>query len=261
MGKFGKYQHLVTAFNNKYGLDFSYEEYETTVLKNQNLASEFEAKNKSINVENKIYVSQFGAMYKKAFTNFLDKKIEEFSTEQMLEDYRTLMEGYRSARKEANKPLEQNWVTSSHLVESVKENIKTIPGNKPDYVEARYLKGELSIRDMRAEVKRLMSREGEKTPEILAVVLSYSEALKCVNADRPRLWRGIHPFRNFAEQRASDNFANTVKSVVGDYVVAAFTAGYKKTFDIMLDGTIKNTKSEVADLAERLKTEDIAKEA
>ena len=261
MGKFDKYQYLVTAFNNKYGLDFSYEEYETTVLKNQNLASVFAMEKKSINMENRVYISKFGAMYKKAFTNFLDKKIENFSTEQMLKDYRTLMKGYRSARKEANNPLEQNWVASSYLIESAKENIKTIPGNKPDYVEERYLKGELRIRDMRAEVKRLMSMEGEKTPEILAVVLGYSEALKCVNVDRPLWWRWIHPFRNAAEQRESENFANVVKSLVGDYAVAAFTAGYKKTFDIMLDGTIKNTRSEVADLAERLKAEEITGDA
>ena len=37
MGKYDKYQSLADKFNKKYGLNFSYEKFETDVLRKKNM--------------------------------------------------------------------------------------------------------------------------------------------------------------------------------------------------------------------------------
>ena len=46
-------------------------------------------------------------------------------------------------------------------------------------------------------------------------IAAYSEALRKTNESRPGWWRFIHPFRNRAEQKAANNFANFAKSING----------------------------------------------
>ena len=212
---FSKYQHLAEQFNNKYGTDFRFEEFEMNVLRNQNLAENFLKAGGDIN--GRAYVSTFSNLYRMALTNYADRKIDSFYSKEFINDYKKVMNGYKDAVNQ-EKVTVDGWPKTSYLVERVQkdlENEKTaMPDGKVDNIIKRYNDGKLPMRKMREYAQTLID-SGCKEPEKLSVILGYSKALEEVNLNRPRWWRIIHPFRNNAEQRDAKFFKKMVTERLG----------------------------------------------
>ena len=214
---FEKYHERAEQFNAKYGLNFSYEEFEISVMKHKNLEEGLEISKSRVSIENQFYLSRFGKMHKKALNNYIDGKIPSFYNEEMLKDYIDLMNGYSAAYREQhpNDKL-QPWYNGLKLTNKIHdENMTSALWSQTDYAKQRYLKGELPLREMRAYCEQLGRAEGQPSREQLAAIASYAQAIKQVQEDHPWYYRFIHPVRNNAEQRDAKMLADFVKARVG----------------------------------------------
>lgn len=211
---FENYHERARQFNEKYGLDFSYEEFYSTVTRHQSLEDGLELSKSAVSMENKFYLSRFEQMFKKASDNFIDRKIDSFKSEEMINDYENLMNGYRAAYREQTGNKLQPWYNKYKLASTVNES-KPSDSYTHEYAQTRYLKGELRIRDMMA-YRAQLENDKVTSPEKLSTIACYAEALKAVNSERPRWWRIIHPFRNNAEQRDAKIMENFVKNKLGE---------------------------------------------
>lgn len=214
---FEKYEERARKFNEDYGLDFSYQEFEHTVSRHKSLQDGLSIGNGGVSVENQLYLLRFGQMHKKALNNYIDGRINKFYNEQMLKDYIKLMNGYSAAYREQH-PEEklQPWYNSLKLTNKIHdENMTSAMWSQTDYAKERYLKGELPLREMRAYCEQLGRLEGQPSREQLAAIASYAQAIKQVQEDHPWYYRFIHPVRNNAEQRDAKMLADFVKARVG----------------------------------------------
>lgn len=274
MGKFGDFQHLVDNFNEKYGLNFSYEHFETVVLKNKTLQDNFFMMKSNDSMEHRAYVGMFSVMYIKALTNYADRKIDFFNSKEIMDDYQNMMEGYKTVINQNGTSI-KDWPKSIQLAERVQNDLANIPDGKQDYIAQRYKEGKFPIREMRAYVQQLKANEKyAKDPEKLSVVLGYSKALEEVNSQRSRWWRIIHPFRNAAEQREAKNFKKVVTDQIGIFredprpnsqpkpIVGATEFSHTLTDEfvlaraILLDKSIADAKDEIKEIIDQIKLED-----
>lgn len=202
---FSKYQYLVDEFNQRYGVDFSYSDFETEVMRKRYIA---ESRSK-ISEENQEYVNRFTSLFDKAFTNSVDRKIDAFTAEEIVNDYNRMMNGYSDAYKDNGTPLKQNWVSGSALLKEARDEMEDVKLGKQAFIEEEYLSGALRIRDMRRYAKELQ-KVNETSPKKLSAIWNYANALQKVNDERPRWWRRIHFIRNAAEKREAENMRNFV---------------------------------------------------
>ena len=215
---FSKYQHLVDRFNQRYGVDFNYDDFESEVLLNKHLNENFEPRGFVLSEENNKFIDDFVKLFDKAFVNSVARRIDRFTPEEILNDFIQVMNGYRETYRENGNPLDQEWVANSLLMRNVIDEMGEIPENKQTFIEEEYLRGAFRIRDMRKEAQDLASNnEQSQDPAKLSVILNYANALKKVNDDRPRWWRIIHPFRNAAEKRESQNMRDFVNQKAQAY--------------------------------------------
>lgn len=214
---FSKVEERARKFNEDYGLDFSYQEFEHTVGRHKSLQEGLSIGNGGVSVENQFYLSRFGQMHKKALNNYIDGRITKFYNEQMLKDYIKLMNGYSAVYREQH-PEEklQPWYNGLKLINKINdENMTSAMWSQTDYAKERYLKGELPLREMRAYCEQLGRLEGQPSREQLAAIASYAQAIKQVQEDHPWYYKFIHPVRNNAEQRDAKMLADFVKARVG----------------------------------------------
>jgi len=214
---FEKYQERAEKFNAKYGLNFRYEEFETSVEKHKSLEDGLDLGKSAVSIENQFYLLRFGQMHKKALNNYIDGKIPTFDNQQMLKDYIDLMNGYSEAYREQHPNAKlQPWYNSLKLTDKIHdENMTSALWSQTDYAKERYLKGQLPLREMRAYCEQLGRLEGQPSREQLAAIASYAQAIKQVQEDHPWYYRFIHPVRNNAEQRDAKMLADFVKARVG----------------------------------------------
>ena len=264
--KFEPYQSLVNDFNAKYGLNFSYEAFETNVRRSRYMDENFVSEKGDPN--DREYVNKFGPLYRQALTNFADRKIDSFNSEEMIRDYRKMMGGYRKAMNQEGANI-TGWPKDMYLVEHAQNAVKNIPNSKEEYITQRYLAGTLPMRALRAHVAQITENARYADPEKLSTVLGYANALSEINRQRPRWWRIIHPFRNAAEQREAKNFKQAVTSRVGIFKSSSdpkeflrpvvgvtgqtsnLTDGYYLARSIVRDNSIGDAKADLDKLEER----------
>jgi hypothetical protein len=91
-------------------------------------------------------------------------------------------------------------------MDAMRDTVDAIRSPRVARESERYLSGELRVRDVRSYVRGLAENNGRKisnlSPEELADVMVYREAIKNAVESRSFWWRRIHPFKNRAEQKA-----------------------------------------------------------
>ena len=261
------YRELEATFNSKYGVSFRYEEFEESILKNKLLAKHFYRKSTD-GIEEGSYVGKFSVLFKQALDSYVKREINTLNINDMLTDYKNLMDGYKKASEEGGEIIPE-WPDDKKLINRVKRDLRNVPETKEAYIIEKYNNRTLRLRDMRAHAQSLV---GSKDPDKLAIVFAYSKALEEINAKRPGWWRIIHPFRNNAEQREAKDFKKLVTSELGFYDTAAqetdeykehirksgerpqiqFTEGFKRARAIAYDNSILDVKESVNTLSENL---------
>ena len=170
-------QGSARKFNQKYGLDFSYEAFERKVRSYQNISGNFA--NIDGDMNHRFYKSTFSETYRKALTNFADRKIDSFNSEQFIRDYVEMMNKYKNTVNEKETEIKK-WPAPSELVGKVQQDLrepkKSIPDTKEEYIIKRYQSRELPIRKMREHVQEIVN-SGEKDPAKFSTILAYANAL------------------------------------------------------------------------------------
>lgn len=214
MPNYENYQHLVNNFNEKYGVNFSYEEFEAEVnaLRNSRGAGV------GSEIENEVYVSTYKNLFKKAVDNLVHARlaIYRIDHDSISADYEKMMNGYIDAHANEDDFSQTKWIPTSQLAGSVSDVVASYPDTNTDYIAQKYLGGEFRIRDMRARTNLLESRK-ETNPERICAILCYAEALEKVNSQRSFWWRVFHPFRNSAEKSEAKNMRKFVNAVAKEY--------------------------------------------
>ena len=205
-----KYQNQVNEFNQKYGVKFSYEEFESNILKMRNFKRNFNFESKDMTMEDSIYRGTFSNLYKQSAHSFIDKKIKNFSYADFLQDYEALIANYRIECEKTGYPkpsVRGGWTKDSDVLESVNKKIADVKDKTQDDVEDRYEKRELRIRDMRAYAEQLRD-SGETSVEKISALFVYANALESYNKKRNFF------SRTFGTQgRAERNNANNIRAI------------------------------------------------
>lgn len=239
---FSNYRDLENRFNERYGVKFRYEDYEDDVIRSAAIETDYMFASSNLSEENQKYLSEFIEIFDAAFTRAVDRKIEPFGADEILKDYRELMEGYREARKKSGDPVEEKFAPSSLLLKEAYSEIMDSLEGKQDFIEEEYLGRNLRIRDMRAYMKELEAKK-ETRPEKLSAIWNYANALEKINAGRPGWWRIIFFARNRAEQREAQNMRNFVNTQLREYDKQyGEGSGFEKMRDCLRDSTIKDLK-------------------
>ena len=275
---FSAYQHLVEQFNNKYNVSFRYEEFEVDVKRQENFAENFVNVREDIN--GSFYEKYCSDLYRKALTNYADRKIDSFNSTEFIQEYAKMMNGYKDVMNKNGAGIKA-WPKPLNLVTRVQNDLndpkKGIPDTKEEYIIKRYNQGELPMRKMRAYAKELED-SGVTDPEKLSTILAYSNALKTINLQRPRWWRIIHPFRNNAEKRDAKKFDEFIKTRFKKFrenqrnipkeerrpLIEATDSQNLLTDEFIIarsisyDSSLLDAKNEIKDISEKLKLDENA---
>ena len=175
-------------FNQKYGVNFNIYEFEGTLEvlnEDDDLVVDILS-----NDADPIYRTTFIDLYKKAYGNFVDRRIgATFDFAEMLDEFEN---NIMTPHREIAKP---NCVTSDFggwipetYIKSVKNYLDNIPNNNVKFAEERYKAGKLPIREMRTYANSLKKAETPPTAGQLATLKCYAEALTNVNNGRKLSW-------------------------------------------------------------------------
>ena len=205
-GKYEGYESRLNSFNNRYKVNFSFESYDSQSLKEKNLATPLKGV-KGISRENLKYRNAFLNIYKECVQNMVDKKLNTFRPEELVQEFEKLMGDYRrycNDNGETAPDANGGWRGTEHM-DAMRTTVNSIRSPRVARESERYLSGELRVRDVRAYVRSLAENNGSMSnlgPEELANVMVYREAIKNAVESRPFWWKIIHPFKNNAEQKA-----------------------------------------------------------
>ena len=215
---FEEYQHLVDEFNIKYGLNFSFEEYETNQLRHHNIANIFyNGKKSAITTENNLYRGTLLNLYKE----YAEKTVlgrsddsEDLSNEDVkspsdfVKDFESLMNTYRDYCKEIGRTSPSKyggWKSGIEIMNAMKGKVEEI-GNgenglidKTEYVKKEYLAGRMPLRKMRADLENMKSNINPSYEEVSRAIV-YLRAINQVRKERSFLAK-LNPF-NWARIRA-----------------------------------------------------------
>ena len=205
-GKYEKYESRLKSFNNRYKVNFSFESYDSQSLKEKNLVSPLKGV-KGISRENLKYRNAFLNIYKECVGNMVDKKLNTFKPEELVQEFEKLMGDYRrycNDNGETAPDVNGGWMGTENM-DAMRDTINSIRSPRVARESERYLSGELRVRDVRSYVRGLAENNGSMgnlSPEELANIMVYREAIKNAVESRPFWWKIIHPFKNNAEQKA-----------------------------------------------------------
>ncbi len=206
-GKYENYESRLNIFNNKFKVNFSFESYDSQSLKEKNLAAPLKGV-KGISRENLKYRNAFLNIYKECVQNMVDKKLNTFKPEELVEEFEKLMTDYRQYCRdngETAPDVNGGWMGTEHM-DAMRDTVNSIRSPRVAHESERYLSGELRVRDVRSYVRGLAGEDGSHirhlSPEELANVMVYRNAIKNAVESRPLWWKIIHPFKNNAEQKA-----------------------------------------------------------
>ena len=238
-GKYENYESRLKSFNNRYKVNFSFESYDSQSLKDKNRVAPLKGV-KGISRENLKYRNAFLNIYKECVKNMVDKKLNTFKPEELVQEFEKVMNDYReycSKNGETAPDANGGWMGAEHM-DAMRATIDSIRSPRVAHESERYLSGELRVRDVRSYVRGLAENNGRNisnlSPEELADVMVYREAIKNAVESRSFWWRRIHPFKNRAEQKAV-GVLNELISLNMENVIAA---------QVLVDGeAIDNAKN------------------
>jgi hypothetical protein len=97
-----------------------------------------------------------------------------------------------------------------------------------DSIANRYKNGPLRIRDMVSETDKILSGNGDISPDDIKKIVGYANALKRANESRSGIWKFFFFVRSNAEQREAESIANKLKGRIGE---AAYKSALKSLTD------------------------------
>ena len=255
---FDKYQESINQFNTKYGVNFSFEKYETQVLKYKNLQSAFATRSKT-KIENVIYRGMFTSAYKECVENAIERNTQVVNHTDFFSDFEKLMDNYREYCKENGKEAPSakgGWKNEMEIAEAVDQKLSDIKSDKIEYIKDKYLAGRISLRDMRATVEEMKKSETVST-EQLATAILYKKALESTVKERSFFWKVFHPIRNNAEQRD----LKAMNSYLNDCVKKSGVE-YTKATLLTMEKPIDQIKRDIEKLKQSIekKTEEVVEE-
>lgn len=201
-------------FNQRYGVKFDIDEFDGSV----NALSDLGSGNVNGTVVDDLYRATFTEMYKKAYDNFVDRKIgDNFDFVAMLDDFdKTVMAPYRAALGQGGtKPRAYGGWTVSRYLNAVNASVGSVADSKIQYALDRYSQRKLPIRSMRAYARQLKNNPNPSTKE-LSTLYCYAESLLQANKERKGIWKLLNLSRHLAEQREAKEFKKYISQVIGE---------------------------------------------
>ena len=228
------------AFNKKYGVNFDIDEFSASI--------DGLAEIGNIAGADQIYKVTFSKLYKKAFANFVDRKIDgTLDFMEMINEFdKNIIEPYRKECSDEKKPAPKpygGWKVSDYL-KSVGEYFYDVPSIKSLYAEQRYQSGELGMFKMRAFVNGLRQKENVTAGE-LSTVDCYLSALSSANKNRSPILKILNPVRFIAEKIFMWSFKRYLEQKTGGALDVEKNQSYKEISDIANDNLIVNAKETV----------------
>ena len=201
---FEAYANFEKNFNNKYKVNFTFEQYEAQKLNKKNTEPALKGQ-KNIGKENLKYRNALLNIYKECVQNMKDKKYNSFNPSELATDFAKLMNHYRDYCDKNDKiapDVNGGW-TGIETMDSMRATLATIKPEKLKDTTDRYISGNLRLRDIRATVRKLTENGiSSVSDEGLAEIMIYKESIQTAVENRSIWWKIIHPFKNNAEQKA-----------------------------------------------------------
>lgn len=227
-------------FNKKYGVNFDIDEFDASISGLSEIGG--------IDNADQMYKMKFTELYKKAFENFVDRKIDgTFDFMEMINEFeKNIMEPYREEKgKGAPKPY-GGWKVSDYLT-NVDAYLNDMPLFKPQYAEQRYRDGKLGMGDMRAYVNELKKKDNV-TPGELSTVDCYISALSQANENRSLISKILNPIGLLIEKIHLWILRSYLEKQTGGPLSALDQGGnekYKEICEISNDGLIAKARETV----------------
>ena len=260
--EFESIKGLATNFNQKYGVNFSYEEFESDVRRFKNLQVNFA--NMEGSIFDRTYTGNFSKLFRAAFINFIDKNIPAFDTEQFYQDYLNMMNGYKrvkdnKADKDRSSERVPQWPDKATIFKHVQQDLsdpkKEIPNSKVDYIIKRYNEGKLPLRKMRAHAAELI-KNGADDRETLSVIMAYSIAISQVNQARPKWQKRLFFVRSNAEIRDSAAIKQMLRQHIAKLQKNDYNGRKASEYNFTLIGQAASNTDMIAGIKQ-----DVAKQA
>ena len=201
---FEAYASFERNFNNKYKVNFSFEQYEAQKLNKKNIEPALKGQ-KNIEKENLKYRNALLNIYRGCVQNMKDNKYKSFNPSELATDFEKLMNNYRDYCNKNDKEapdVNGGW-KSRETMDAMRATLATIKSDKLKDTTDKYISGELRLRDMRANVRNLTANGiSNVSEEGLAEFMIYRESVQTAVENRSTWWKIIHPFKNNAEQKA-----------------------------------------------------------
>lgn len=179
-------------FNEKYGIEFDYQEFEKQRIKHDQLALK--------DPGNIAYNLVFAKYYKQALRGVVIGKIKELNSPQMLKDFEELiMAPYREkciSENEPNGSTPYGGKTHLEALESMRIYANEAPKTAADFYGEKYKNGLLHLRDLRDFAKHYT-----RTMEQQEMAANFIAGLESVHNSRSVWWKLAHPIQNYCEKR------------------------------------------------------------
>ena len=205
-----KYREAVNKFNTDFGLNFSFEEFESSHIK----LVKFFKNNGQISLVDNLYRGTLLSLYRETVENNMKGLSKAAKPEELFSAFEALMENYREycKGKKMKAPSKNGgWDKKSEAFESMREKISDIPQSKSDYIKNLYLDGKYPLRRMRADLEAIQGKPSITATEA-SRLLVYVSALEDTISNRSRGWRA-NPF-NWVRKRAEKRDLATLRGFI-----------------------------------------------
>jgi len=186
-------QEQVDKFNDKYQVNFEYEQFDFQYRKYNNMGMDKPA--------DIAYALVFAQYYKYALRNAVLGNIKDIDSDQMRNDFeKMLMAPYREKCKAAGETdvsSPYGGKTRQKALESMKIYANEAPKNKAEFYGEQYASGKVRLHDLRLLAERYDKNDFSQC----SVVANSIIGLEKVHASRSIFWRIMHPIQNYCEAR------------------------------------------------------------
>lgn len=205
-----KYQESVDSFNDTFGLNFSFEEFESSHIK----LVKFFKNNGQLSLVDNLYRGTLLNLYRETVENNMEGFSKAAAPDELFAAFDALMEKYREycKGKKMKAPSKNGgWTEKSEAFESMRDKISDIPQSKSDYIKNLYLDGKYPLRRMRADLEAIQGKSSITATEA-SRLLVYVRALEDTISNRSRGWRA-NPF-NWVRKRAEKRDLATLRGFI-----------------------------------------------
>ena len=250
---FERYQSQVNDFNQKYGVNFSFNMYAVKLNQNNHM-HEFFTNEKKSSAADMAYRSVAQELFKEAVESMVMKKANFADHTAFLNDFDKLMDNYREHCKETGgqQPGKNGGWGNMEMLNDLSGKIKNIPSDKSEFIKNSYMKRKIRLRDMRADIES-MERDGRTaTVEELSRAIVYQRALEKTIKERSFIWKATHWFQGPAEKRDLE----TINRFIGKYSHSIYNPPAEALAD---EDVIGQVKSKLEAAKEEIKDKELLK--